>query len=40
MDQSALVYASGGRNEFFGNPNLVEYLAKAGVPRWTHSIDA
>jgi hypothetical protein len=40
VDQAALAYSAGGRVEFFGNPNLVEYLSKAGVPRWTHSLDA
>jgi hypothetical protein len=40
VDQSALAYSAGGRVEFFGTPNLVDYLSKAGVPGWTHSIDA
>ena len=39
VDQSALVYRSGSGNEFFGTPSLVEYLSKAGVPGWTHTLD-
>jgi hypothetical protein len=39
VDQSALAYTAGGRVQFFGNPNLVDYLSKAGVHGWTHSID-
>ena len=39
VDQSALVYRSGSRNEYFGTPSLVEFLAKAGVSRWTHTLD-
>lgn len=40
IDQSALAYRSGGQVQFFGSPPLVEYLSKAGVPGWTHTIDA
>ena len=39
VDQSALVYRAGGRNEYFGTPSLVEYLSTAGVPGWTHTLD-
>ena len=40
IDQSALAYRSGGQVQFFGSPPLVEYLSKAGLPGWTHTIDA
>ncbi len=40
VDQSALAYMSGGRVQFFGSPALVDYLSKAGLPGWTHTIDA
>ena len=40
IDQSALAYRSGGQTQFFGSPPLVDYLSKAGVPGWTHTIDA
>lgn len=40
VDQAALVYSENGRTKFFGSKNLVDYLAKRGVPRWTHKIDA
>ncbi|MFM0034394.1 hypothetical protein [Paraburkholderia strydomiana] len=39
VDQSALAFKSGGRVQFYGDKNLVAYLAKTGVPRWTHQID-
>lgn len=39
IDQSALAYSSGRRVIFYGNPSLVEFLSKSGVPRWTHHID-
>lgn len=40
VDQSALAFMSGGRVQFFGNPALVEYLSKSGLPGWTHTIEA
>jgi len=40
VDQSALAYRSGGITRFFGSPHLVKYLSRAGVPRWTHKLDA
>lgn len=40
VDQSALAYAEGGRLRFHGSKHLVEYLAKSGMPRWTHELDA
>jgi hypothetical protein len=39
VDQSALAYAENGRIRFQGSQNLVQYLAKRGVPRWTHYLD-
>lgn len=39
VDQSALAFKSGGRIRFYGDKNLVAYLAKVGIPRWTHQID-
>lgn len=38
VDRAALAYVSGGGVQFFGNPSLVDYLSKVGVPRWTHSL--
>ncbi len=40
VEQSALAFTSGGRLQYFGSPPLVEYLSRAGIPRWTHTIDA
>lgn len=39
IDQSALAFKAGGRIQFYGDKNLVSYLSKVGVPRWTHQID-
>lgn len=39
VDQSALAYKSGNRIQFYGDKNLVSYLAKGWVPRWTHQIN-
>ena len=39
VDQSALVFPSAGRIQFYGSKNLVSYLSKNGVPHWTHTID-
>ncbi|TVO32108.1 hypothetical protein [Vibrio algivorus] len=39
IDQSALAFSSGGRTQFYGDRNLVSYLSKRGVPRWTHKLD-
>lgn len=40
VDKSALAYSEGGGIKFWGTPDLVEYLASSGLPRWTHTIDA
>ncbi len=40
VDQAALAYRSGGRIQFYGAKHLVDYLARMGLPRWTHTIDA
>jgi hypothetical protein len=39
IDVSALAYNENGRTRFYGDKNVVDYLAKGGVPRWTHYID-
>ncbi|RZZ83140.1 hypothetical protein EAT51_12440 [Pseudoxanthomonas winnipegensis] len=39
VDQAALAFSSAGRVRFYGTKNLVNYLSKRGVPRWTHTID-
>lgn len=39
VDQSALAFSSGGRVQFYGDKNLVSYLAKSWVPNWTHTLD-
>ncbi len=40
VDQSVLAYRKNGRIEFYGSKNLVAYLSRLGVPRWTHQINA
>lgn len=39
IDQSALAYSQNGRIKFYGSKNLVDYLARSGLPRWTHEVD-
>jgi hypothetical protein len=39
VDQSALAFTQNGRVRFYGTGSLVNYLSRAGIPRWTHSID-
>jgi hypothetical protein len=39
VDQSALAYSEGGGIKFYGSKNLVDFLSRSGVPRWTHEID-
>ena len=39
VDQSALAYRENGRIRFYGSRNLVDYLSRRGIPRWTHHMD-
>jgi hypothetical protein len=39
IDKSALAYQEHGRIRFYGDQDLVTYLANRGVPRWTHYLD-
>jgi len=39
VDKSALAFNQNGRLKFYGTNDLVDYLSKSGLPRWTHSID-
>jgi len=39
IDQTALAYRQAGRIKFYGDNNLVQYLSRNGIPRWTHQID-
>lgn len=39
IDQSALAFNKNGRLTFYGTTNLVNYLSKMGLPRWTHSLN-
>lgn len=39
VDQSALAFMANGRLQFFGSPNLVDYLSRSGLPQWTHSFN-
>lgn len=40
IDQAALAFTENGRIQFFGSKNLVDHLARSGLPQWTHWIDA
>jgi hypothetical protein len=39
VDQSALAFQSSGGVQYYGDKNLVSYLAKGWIPQWTHTID-
>jgi len=39
VEKAALAYQESGRVKFFGTPDVVAYLSRRGVPRWTHHID-
>jgi hypothetical protein len=39
VDQSALAFTKNGKIVFYGSPNLVKYLSKGWVPKWTHAIN-
>lgn len=38
VDQSALAFTENGRLKFYGSKNLVDYLSRSWVPRWTHTL--
>jgi hypothetical protein len=38
VDKAALAFKSGSRVKFYGTPDLVRFLARLGVPRWTHRL--
>ena len=39
VDKSALAFRENRRNTFYGDKDLVDYLSKRGIPRWTHHLD-
>jgi hypothetical protein len=39
VDKGALAFTEGGRTVYFGTPDLVNFLARQGVPRWTHTLE-
>lgn len=39
VDKAALTFQEFGRINFFGTPDLANYLSSRGVPRWTHTLD-
>lgn len=39
VDKSALAYRHGSRPKFFGTSDLVRFLARAGAPDSTHTLD-
>lgn len=38
VDKAALAFSEFGRTKYYGTPDLVQFLASRGVPRWTHTI--
>lgn len=39
VDQSALMFAQHGRQQFYGDSHLVTHLSRTGAPQCTHSLD-
>jgi hypothetical protein len=39
VDKAALAFRENGRNTFYGDRDLVDYLSKMGIPGWTHHLD-
>jgi hypothetical protein len=39
IDQAAIAFSQNGQLRFYGTKNLVEYLSRRGLPRWTHTLD-
>jgi hypothetical protein len=39
VDKAALAFAEHGQINFFGEPDLVQYLASRGLPSWTHTLE-
>ncbi len=37
-DLAALAFRENDQNRFYGSPELVEFLAKTGLPGWTHRL--
>ena len=38
VSKSVLAYREGGRIKLFGDRDLVEFLSRRQLPRWTHTI--
>lgn len=39
VDKSALAFRENGKLTFYGSKDLVQYLSRRGLPRWTHSMN-
>jgi len=38
VDKAALAFQQGVRTSYYGTPDLVRFLSKNGVRRWTHTL--
>ncbi|MCB9717008.1 MAG: hypothetical protein H6712_24340 [Myxococcales bacterium] len=38
VDKAALAFSQSGRQTFYGTPDLVRFLSRTGVSRWTHTL--
>ena len=38
VQKSALAYVHHGSLRYYGTPDLVQFLANNGLPRWTHTV--
>lgn len=38
VDKSALAFTEGGRQTYYGTPDLVRHLSRSGISHWTHTL--
>lgn len=38
VDKAALAFSEGGRLTYYGTPDLVRFLSRRGISRWTHTL--
>ena len=39
IDQAALVFKENDEMRFYGSTDLVNYISRAGFPKWTHTLE-
>ncbi|MDG2091005.1 MAG: hypothetical protein P8J61_07890 [Gammaproteobacteria bacterium] len=39
IDQAALVFKKNDELRFYGSTDLINYISRAGIPKWTHTLE-